>query len=54
MASVTLHNAHSENKRAKSELFLFRLFLGFGLDFEFALGLLGSEVRVWVRFWGWG
>ena len=51
MASITLRNAHKENKRAMSEcsftdlLFLFfKLSLRFGLDFEFGLGLkLGLE-----------
>ena len=52
MASITLHNTHKENKRARSEcsfahllFFVFKLLLGFGLDFEFGLGLtLGLDV----------
>ena len=43
MASVTLHKAHKEKKRAKSKCsfapLFFKLSLGFGLDFEFGLGL---------------
>ena len=54
MASITLHNAHKENKRAKSEhsfahlpysFLFFKLSLGFGLDFEFGLRLtLGLDL----------
>ena len=52
VASNTLRNAHKENKRAKSDcsfahlLFLCsKLSLGFGLDFEFGLGLtLGLDL----------
>ena len=57
MASITLCNAHEENGRAKSEcsfahlpvlffsFWFFKLLLGFGLDFEFGLGLtLGIDV----------
>ena len=46
LASITLRNAHKENKRAKSVcsfahflFFVFKLLLGLGLDFEFGLGL---------------
>ena len=50
--SVTLHNVHKENKRVKTEhsfpLFLFfKLLLGFGIDFEFGLGLALTN-RFWV------
>ena len=51
MASITLCNAHEENKRVKSECsftlfcFLNYISLGFGLDFEFGLGLsLGLDL----------
>ena len=51
LASITLLNAHKENKRAKSECsytliyLFFKLLLGFGLDFEFGLGLaLGLDL----------
>ena len=43
VASVTLRNAHEENKRTKSErsfaLLFFKLSLGFELDFECGLRL---------------
>ena len=49
-----LHNAHKENKRAKSKrLFahliylIFKLSLGFELDFEFGLGL---ALELWLEF----
>ena len=46
MNNVTLRNAYTQNKRAKSDrsvayllFFIFELFSGFGLVFEFGLGL---------------
>ena len=62
VASITLRNAHKENKRAKSGcsfahllFFVFELWLGFGLDFEFGLGLtlgldLGLEFGLGLGF----
>ena len=57
MAYVTLRNgiAHEKVKGVKSgaliSLFTFLIHVGFGLDFEFGLGLSGLGLELGLKFW---